>query len=187
MTVRSGLLCAALLAALTGCAVEDGAPPARSSLTIGDYVPDEPDPGRATYHAVDRMLDAAPGRLNPNGTIIVGTISDIRDVERSSALGNLIADHIRTRLVQKGLAVSELRLRSAVRMDRYQGEMVTSRNPKAVMPPSGASEIVTGTYAVGYTQVHVSLKVVSASTAQIIVAADFNLPRYMNTDALLGL
>jgi len=72
-------------------------------------------------------------------------------------------------------------------MDRYQGEMVTSRNAGAVMPPSGASEIVTETYAVGFAQVHVSLKIVSASTARIIAAADFNLPRYMNTDALLGL
>jgi TolB-like protein len=175
-----------ILLTLSGCAIEDGSPPARSSYSVGNYVVQERDPGRAAYGAVDQMLDAAPGRLNPNGTIIVGTIADIRDVERSSAFGNLISDYVRTRLVQRGEHVSQLSLRSSVKMSRYQGEMVISRNAKSVLRPAAASEIVTGTYAVGLTQVHVSLKIVSASTGLIIAAADFDLPRYLDANALLG-
>ena len=178
----------AIMAGMSACADmgADGPPFSRSGVTVGNFVPQDADPGQATYRAVDRMLDAAPGRLNPNGAMIVGTISDISNVDRSSVLGNLIADHARTRLVQRGMPVTELRLRSAVRMDRTQGEMVIARDPRAVLRPADASEVVTGTYAMGDSQVHVSLKIVAASTGRIVAAADFNLPRTMEMDALLG-
>jgi hypothetical protein len=181
---RPGALSLLLLMALGGCANGDGQPLAYNP--ISSYEPAEADPGRATYRAVDRMLEAASARLNPDGIIVVGTVADIRDVDKSSPLGNLIAEYVRTRLVQKGLSVSDLRVRSAVRMQKNDGEMMMSRDVAAVVAPAGASEFVTGTYAVGYTQVHVSLKLISTVQAQIIAGADFNLPRQMEVDALLS-
>ena len=172
MIGRTVLILISLLVA--GCAVEDGFGPPGGTHARGDYAPLDTTPAQATYRAVDRMLDAAAGRTNQNGTIIVGTVADLRDVERSSPLGNLISDHIRTRLVQRGQPVSELRLRSAVKMDRFQGEMLNSRDPRAVRVPGGATEIVTGTYAVGFNQVHVTLKLLSAGNARIIAGSRFH-------------
>ena len=44
------------------------------------------------------------------------------------------------------------------------------------MPPPNAAAMVTGTYAVGFEKVYVSLKLVSASDAHIISGADFAVP-----------
>jgi hypothetical protein len=88
-------------------------------------------------------------------------------------LGNIVADMIRTRLVQDGHTAQEIRLRSAIGFSHGEGEFLLSRNRHALMAPANAAGMVTGTYAVGSETLYVSLKLVSATDARIISAADF--------------
>ncbi len=133
--------------------------------------------GQTTYRAVDRLVDGGAGRLNPNGVIVVGTIADIKDLGTSGPFGNLVADLVRTRLVQRGLPVVELRLRTAIHLDRSEGEMTLARDRRQVLAPPDASEILTGTYTEGPGLTYVSLKVVSMANARILAAVDFAVPR----------
>jgi flagellar FlgO protein len=167
--------CAAiiLLLALAGCA--DPRTPATSSETIGASPYIRGDLGTLTYRAVDLLLAGAPD-VAPSTPLVVATISDVQNIETSSALGNIVAEMIRTRLVQKGHVASEMRLRSAVSFNKNQGEFLLSRNRRALMPPPNAAAMVTGTYAVSFEKVYVSLKLVSASDAHIISGADFAVP-----------
>ena len=64
----------------------------------------------------------------------MGSIADIQDVNQTTPLGNTIAELVRSRLVQKGLTVTDLRLRARVRLDHAQGEMTLSRDMQAVVP-----------------------------------------------------
>jgi len=133
------------------------------------------DLGTLTYRAVDLLLTSAP-EVTAATPLIVASISDAQNVDHSSALGNILSDMIRTRIVQNGHTASEIRLRSAVGFNRTEGEFLLSRNPRALLPPTGAAAVVTGTYAAGFDEVYVSIKLVSATDAHILAAADFVVP-----------
>jgi TolB-like protein len=133
------------------------------------------DLGTLTYRAVDLMLASAP-EVKGDTPLIVASVSDVENMDKSSALGNIVSDMIRTRLAQDGHTASEVRLRSAISFYKGEGEFMLSRNKRALMPAPSAAAVVTGTYAADTDMLYVSLKLVSASDAHIISGADFAVP-----------
>ena len=172
-TIRRCAFVGSLSLALAGCVDPPG--PATSSITEGPSPYMRGGRGSLTYRAVDLMLASAPS-VTTDTPLIVASISDAQHLETSSALGNIVSDMIRTRVVQDGHSASELRLRSAINFNRGEGEFLLSRNRHALMPAPSAAAIVTGTYAAGSDTLNVRLKLVSASDAHIISAADFVMP-----------
>ena len=167
-TIRRCAFVGSLSLALAGCVDPPG--PATSSITEGPSPYMRGGLGSLTYRAVDLMLASAPS-VTTDTPLIVASISDAQHLETSSALGNIVSDMIRTRVVQDGHSASELRLRN-----RGEDEFLLSRNRHALMPAPSAAAIVTGTYAAGSDTLYVRLKLVSASDAHIISAADFVMP-----------
>ena len=159
--------------ALVGCA--DINEPAAGSVTVGASPYVRGDLGTLTYRAVDMLLAGAP-QVTAETPLIVGSISDAYHVETSSALGNIVADMIRTRIAQDGHKASEFRLRNAVSFNDGEGEFLLSRNRRALMPPPNAAAIVTGTYAASSEKVYVSIKLISSTDAHILSGADFVMP-----------
>lgn len=170
--LRRSALVGLLSVALAGC---DPNVPATSSVTLGSSPYVRGDLGTLTYRAVDLMLASAP-QVSADTPLIVASVSDVENMERTSALGNIVADMIRTRVVQDGHTVSEVRLRSAINFNKGEGEFMLSRNRRALMPAPSAAAVVTGTYAADTDSLYVSLKIVSASDARIISGADFVVP-----------
>ena len=166
--------------ALAGC----GQPStATSSVLQGSQPEMRGDLGTLTYRAVDRLVAAVP-ELQVGQPVAVGSIVDVQRVDRSLPLGNLIADLARSRQVQRGVPVSEMRLRSEVRFDHKQGELLFSNDPRAVVPAPSVAAVLTGTYAAGDEMIFVSLKLVAVSDARIVGAVDFEVPRH-GTETLL--
>jgi TolB-like protein len=168
--------------ALAGC-VTDPQTPATSSVTVGASPYIQGNLGTLTYRAVDLMLAAAP-EVTAKTPLVVASIADTQDVEATSALGNIVSDMIRTRLAQKGHSATEVRLRNAISFNKGEGEFLLSRSRRALMPPSDAAAVVTGTYAISYENVYVSIKLVSAIDAHILAGADFVVPLH-DVDGLL--
>ena len=128
--------------AVAGC-VHDAPLPATSSVTIGSSPYVLGDLGTLTYRAVDLILAAAP-EVTADTPLVVASISDVQNVETSSAFGNIVSDMIRTRLMQDGHATSEIRLRKEVSFNKGEGEFLLSRNRRVLMSPPNAAAIVTG-------------------------------------------
>lgn len=122
------------------------------------------------------MILAGAPQITSETPLIVGSISDAHHVEDTSALGNIVADMIRTRIVQDGHTATEFRLRNAIGFNKDEGEFLLSRNRRALMPPPNAAAIVTGTYAASSEKVYVSIKLISAADAHILAGADFVMP-----------
>lgn len=141
--------------------------------------------GDRTYRAVDDMLAASPTLTQSGGPVVVMTIADIANVDHSTPFGNMVADLVRTRLVQRGVSVTEMRMRSSVRLNPTDGELILGRNRRTLMPAPDAAEVVTGTYAVGNSEIYVSLKIIQTADAHILAAADFVTPRSWNVEQLL--
>jgi TolB-like protein len=159
----SGAACAPLL---------DPDTPGYGSATVGSAPSVRGDLGSLTYRSVDLILAGAP-EVTSDTPLIVASVSDAQNVDASSPLGNIVSDLIKTRLVQDGRSVSEMRLRAGVHLDPGQGDFVLSRNRHALGHAPNAAAVLTGTYAVSYDRVYVSLKLVSSVDARIVSAADF--------------
>ena len=170
-TRRALLLSIAL--AMSACGVPQGGT-ADSSFAKGSRPYTRADLGTLTYRAVDLILASAP-EVSSSTPLVVTTIADVSNIEKSSPLGNIVSDMIRSRLVQDGRIVSEMRMRSAINLAQGEGEMALSRDRRALKPPPAAAAIITGTYAAGATSIYFSLKLISSSDARIISAADFVL------------
>ncbi len=158
---------------VAGC-VTDPNRSATSSSTNGPSY-DQPDLSTLTYRAVDLMLAAAP-EVSGNTPLVVASLSNAKNLEKSSALGNIVADMIRTRLAQTGHKTAEVRLRNAMSMRNGAGEFILSRNRATLMSAPTAAAVVTGTYATSYEKLYVSIKLISATDAHILAGADFVVP-----------
>jgi hypothetical protein len=154
-------------------------------VEAGEFTPKNGDLAAITYRAVDDMLEASPTLERSGGPVVVMSIADIADVDHSTPFGNIVADMIRTRLVQRGVSVTEMRLRSSVLLNRTDGELMLGRSRRTLLPPPVAAEVVTGTYALGQSDIYVSLKIVEPSDAHILAAADFVTSRTLNVEQLL--
>jgi hypothetical protein len=60
-----------------------------------------------------------------------------------------------------------------------------ARDRRALVAPPSATDVVAGTYAIGNGKVYVSLKIISTTDSHIAAAADFSVPRFGDSDALL--
>lgn len=171
-----------LLSGVTGCGAHR--PEATSSRTPAPEDPSAGSFGALTYRAVDRILDSAP-IITPGTLLVVASLADVQNLDRSSPFGNMAAELIRSRLVQRGMTVSEVRLRTAMRLSPGQGELMLSREAVMLARTPGAAAILTGTYAVGLQHVWVSLKLISRADSRVIAAADYALPRYVHVEGLI--
>jgi len=171
-----GLLAIALAAALPlgGCTISTST--ATSAAMHASGPESRGDLGTLTYRAVDRLVAAIP-ELAMGKSVVVGSIVDVQNVGTSLPFGNLVADLARSRLVQKGVMVSEMRLRSAVMFDEKQGSITLANDRSSIVSPPSAVAILTGTYAASDDMIYVSLKLVAVSDARIVGAVDFAVPR----------
>src|SRR5215831_13814530 len=94
-----------------------------------------------TYVTVDGMLKENASLGASGEPMVVGSIADIQNINSTTPLGNTIAELVRSRLVQKQLTITDLRLRSKVLLDQRQGELMLSRDVRAVLPPPVAAEV----------------------------------------------
>jgi TolB-like protein len=172
--LRRWAIMAPLCLTVSGCSSDPDAM-ATSSSSPGTSLYEQADLSSLTYRAVDLILAGAPdvSRTTP---LVVASLADAQDLESSSALGNIVADMIRTRLAQTGHKTSEVRLRNSMSMKKGGGEFLLSRTRSVLMAAPNTAAVVTGTYATSYEKVYVSIKLISATDARILAGADFVVP-----------
>ncbi|MGP1629369.1 MAG: FlgO family outer membrane protein, partial [Giesbergeria sp.] len=143
-------LALALLAAssLTGCAgyyYGEKYGPALSLSQSTDLV-------GSSYAAADALLERAP--LDAHAPVLVATLVNLDHLDQSSRFGRVVSEQIAGRLVQRGLPVPELRLRSSVALVPQEGQLLLSRELREVSSAHAAQAVVVGTYAVSGRQVY---------------------------------
>lgn len=133
--------------------------------------------------AVDTLLQQAP--LDANAPVLVGTVVQVDRLEESSRLGRLLSEQFAGRLAQRGLRVTELRMRESLALRPGQGELMLSRQVQEVARAQAAQAVLVGTYAVAHQAVYVSLKLVGAGNT-MLAAHDYALPMDANVRGLLA-
>jgi TolB-like protein len=145
---------------------------------------------RSAYDAVDFLIDQERQTLSPQLVpragrgVLVATIVDINDLERSSPLGRLLSEQLASRFAQHGIPVNELKLRGSLYVNRSQGELLLSREVRELSAIQNADLVVTGTYAESRDSVYVTIKLVRATDSRVSNAFNFVL---VKTPAVAGL
>lgn len=173
--------CAALLAAslLGGCANyyygDKGGPGAGAWFSASLL--------QRNHQAADKLAEAV--MLDPQQPVLVGTLVHIDRLQESSRFGRLVSEQIAARLAQRGLHVTELKLRSSALMRPEQGELLLSRELREVSQAQQAQAVVVGSYAPTAQQVFVDVKLVRPHDGQILAAYDYTLPMDADVRSLL--
>lgn len=132
------------------------------------------------YGATEYIARTALGSTHKDSPVIVTSLVDIDDLERSSTLGRMVAKQVSGKLVRMGYNVREVNLRDTLAVREGTGELILSRNLKDLSAEADAQAVVAGTYAVGGETIAVHLDMIKADDGRILSSADFVVP--MNAD-----
>ena len=134
---------------------------------------------QASYNAVDALL--AGQTLSPviiprgHKGILVATVADINNLNRSSAFGRMLSEQLSSRLAQLGIPVNELKLRDNLFVNQAEGEFLLSRELKEISAAQNADYVLVGTYANGGGAAHVTIKLVRATDSRVSNAYNFSV------------
>jgi TolB-like protein len=155
--MRTLLACAALAAGLAGCATAGGG----SGLIA------------ANYAAADRLVEVARAQLDPARPIIVATIVDIDELERSSTLGRHISESVSSRFTQHRYRMIEMKFQNSVYMKKGEGELMLTRELREIASSHQAQAVIVGTYSRARDTVLVNVKIVQPESNVVLGAVDY--------------
>lgn len=124
------------------------------------------------YQAADALLQGT--RLDPRQPVLMATLVDLEDLERSSRWGRLASEHVAARLANRGVLVKELKLRQHIFMAQDSGALLLSREVKDLSLEHDAQAVVVGTYTIGGNTVYVSLKLIRPEGNTVMSAHDYS-------------
>ena len=134
--------------------------------------------------ATDALLQTAP--LDARQPVLVATLVHVDRLTESSRLGRMFSEQIAARMVQRGLRVTEVKLRENLLLQRDQGELLLSREVREVSQAQDAQAVVVGTYAASNTVVYINLKLVNPVGNTVVAAHSYAVPMDENVRALLA-
>ena len=133
--------------------------------------------------ATDALLLSAP--LDASHPVLVATLVHVDRLTESSRLGRMFSEQIAGRMVQRGLKVTEVKMRESLLLKRDQGELLLSREVREVSQAQDAQAVVVGTYAVSASVVYISLKLVNPVGNTVVAGHNYAVPMDENVRALL--
>lgn len=124
------------------------------------------------HQAADALLQGVS--LDPRQPVLIATLVDLDDLERSSRWGRLASEHVAARLANRGVRVKELKLRNQIFMAQASGALLLSREVTDLSLEHDAQAVVVGTYTVGGDTVYVSLKLIRPEGNTVMSAHDYS-------------
>lgn len=131
---------------------------------------------KRTYAAVDALFSRSQTMIDKTQPVLVASLVSIQSLNQTSALGLMMSEQVSGRSVQLGYRVHEIKLRNAISLKDQAGEFALSRELSALRGAHDAQAVVSGTYAVGESMVHVNLKLTDLTSARVLSSVDFVVP-----------
>ncbi len=155
---------------MTGCtASRDFVPAPPEHVLTGGLV-------KSGYTIADTLLSQSKISIGKNDTILVASFVNINNLQESSTLGRMLAEHVASRLSQRGYKVIDMRLRTeSVFMQEGRGEFLLSRDLREVSKDHNASAVVVGTYGQALYGTYISARIINPADSTIISSCDYGL------------
>ncbi len=127
----------------------------------------------------------ADGKQAKDDTLLVASLVDVDNMTRSSTFGRTLAEQVGSALAAQGYKVVEVKLRDTVLVKESTGELVLSRDVKAISDSHRAQALVAGTYGISGDHVYVSLRLIDPATGVVKGAVTDRVQRTSDIKAML--
>jgi len=134
-----------------------------------------------SYDAVDDLKDRLSRTIPKNSLIVVSTLLNVDNLNKTSAFGRIISDQIASAFHQSGYQIIGMEMPIDLFIMDEDGKIRLSKENKAMLRPYQAGVIVGGVYAPGKKNSYVSLRIVDLNTKNVISSTDYSIP--MGPDA----
>jgi len=179
--IKSTLHLFLLLWCLTGCVHGVGTTPGNTGMGFG-----EPDLVKISYAIADRLIKDVSVPIDTKNPILISSLVDINNIEKSSGLGRIMSEQIGSRFAQQGFSIIELKLRESLYVKKQGGEFLLSRSVQDISKSHNAQAMLVGTYAQGRDTVYISTRILNAEKGKIISSYDFSIPLTNNIYHLIS-
>lgn len=136
-----------------------------------------------SYDAVDELQDRLTRKLPKNSLIVVSTLLNVDNLNKTSAFGRIISDQIASAYHKEGFQIIGMEMPIDLFSMKEDGSLELSDETKRLLVHHKAGVLVGGVYAPGKKNTYVSLRVVDLVTKTIISSTDFAVA--MGPDAKL--
>ncbi|MBF0136629.1 MAG: FlgO family outer membrane protein [Magnetococcus sp. DMHC-1] len=173
-----------IAASLAGCNQTwlSSAPPPPPPMPVAQPMP----PAFQEVDLIDmshKIADSLVGELRKNHPsfhrqkpILVASFVDRANVDSTSELGLLVADHISSRLTQQGYAVVEPKLREDISIRVMEGEFVLSRDVDKLSNEYRAFAVVVGSYTRSRDTLDFTTRMIQVKNKQVLASIDAKMP-----------
>nr|WP_245635006.1 FlgO family outer membrane protein [Marinobacterium profundum] len=139
----------------------------------------------AVVASAAQKLVSQPGNFVQGKPFIATSFADIDDLSQSSTLGRVLGEQFSSAMTQAGLPMVEVKMREALFIKEGTGELLLSRQLHNIVQAHDAQAVVVGTYAMGGSNVYVTVRLVRTSDNLILAADDFIIPINRDMRSLL--
>ncbi len=140
----------------------------------------------AGYAIADKLDSNLRLPISKDQPIIVASFVNVNNLTESSTFGRMIAEHVGSRLSQRGYHVVELKLRqNSLFVQEGKGEFMLSRDVREISRMHNAATVVVGTYAVVRSNVsgqsapqekiYVATRIVRADDSMVLSSCDYSV------------
>lgn len=169
MLKKATILNLALLSALlNGCGMNN------AEVKDADMV-------EVSYDAVSDLKDRLSRTIPKNSLVVVSTLLNVDNLNKTSAFGRIISDQIASAFHQSGYQIIGMEMPIDLFVMDEDGKIRLSKDNKDMLRDYQAGVIVGGVYAPGKKNSYVSLRIVDLNTKNVISSTDYSIP--MGPDA----
>lgn len=153
-------------------------------------VPVAPPPGSlfstANTYAADVLYSMLLSRLNFSAPVLVASMVDLNNLDRTSDMGRLATQQIGSRLSQYGLKIIDVRLRQDM-VVRNEGEFLLSRDTtKLLRSYYNAKAAIVGSYTLSEERVYFSVRAINLVDGSVLAGYEYFLPCQGEVKALFS-
>lgn len=144
-----------------------------------------PEISTLTYEAADDMAAQLRASKRARGSILPASFVDDNNLDRSSAMGRLLAQQMASRLSQTGHSVLEIKLRKNIRLRRGEGQFLLSRELENIAARQKATAVLVGSYVESRSKLFVNSQLIALENGVVLASRDYTLPLTFELRALL--
>lgn len=127
--------------------------------------------------AADALHQVMMGRLSKESPVLVATMVQLDDLEKTSTLGRMVMQQVASRLSQYGYRVIESRLRMDMSIRPREGEFMLTREVARLMQTQYAAQaVLVGSYVESPASVFCSLRLIRLDDGAVVAAYEYQLP-----------
>lgn len=141
--------------------------------------------GFSDYLARQLVANRQSGTAVQGERIILTSMVSLDDLYETSAFGRTMTESLSTTLFKYGFRVAEIRKAPSVFVRSQEGELVLSRDVALLAGSQAVHGIISGTYSLTPTTVIINVRLLDATSQEVLSVAGMELQRTRSVNYLL--